>query len=218
LKSRGFKNKDVQFLFNRPDRPVNSGRISLIWAGTYSNSNEIPEAQPEELDKFLRQRRDIYSAVGPVDHSTIQTFFKQDPSGMWRLVMGETDEHECKTSFGFKYAPKWLRAIAALANNRGGYLLFGVHDQDKKGPSGEDYGNFAEGLHDSEFESADPVEFTKRLKALFDPTPRIHTTTVKVGGNTVGVIYVERHSSRPVWRCLCHWTTEFYHERRSNRL
>ena len=26
--ARGMKNKDIQFFFNRPDRPVNSGRIS----------------------------------------------------------------------------------------------------------------------------------------------------------------------------------------------
>ena len=28
--ARGMKNKDIQFFFNRPDRAVNSGRISTI--------------------------------------------------------------------------------------------------------------------------------------------------------------------------------------------
>lgn len=31
----GMKNKDIQFYFNRPDRSVNSGRISQVAKGTY---------------------------------------------------------------------------------------------------------------------------------------------------------------------------------------
>lgn len=32
---RGHKNQDIQFHFNRPDRPVNSGRITGIRNGSY---------------------------------------------------------------------------------------------------------------------------------------------------------------------------------------
>jgi hypothetical protein len=52
--ARGMKNKDIQFLFNRPDRPVNSGRISGIKNGTYSNSSEIKPANDKDVRKALR--------------------------------------------------------------------------------------------------------------------------------------------------------------------
>ena len=52
--ARGLKNKDIQFLFNRPDRPVNTGRISTIRSGSYSNSSQIIAASDEELETFLR--------------------------------------------------------------------------------------------------------------------------------------------------------------------
>lgn len=48
---RGFANKDVQFFFNRPDRAVNSGRISEIKGGDrWAN---IAPADDHDLDEFL---------------------------------------------------------------------------------------------------------------------------------------------------------------------
>jgi hypothetical protein len=50
---RGMKNKNIQFYFNRPERPVNSGRISTIRSGTYSNSSKIAAASADEVDSFI---------------------------------------------------------------------------------------------------------------------------------------------------------------------
>jgi hypothetical protein len=49
--ARGTKNRDIQFYFNRQDRPVNSGRITQIRNGTYGpNVRQTSEA---DLDTFL---------------------------------------------------------------------------------------------------------------------------------------------------------------------
>ena len=45
------RNRDIQFYFNRQDRPVNSGRITGIRSGDYGP--EVPEATDAELDAFL---------------------------------------------------------------------------------------------------------------------------------------------------------------------
>ncbi len=55
--------------------------------------------------------------------------FEKGADGIWRFRHGESEKHECKEVFGFKYAEKWLRAVAALANNEGGYVVFGVTDK-----------------------------------------------------------------------------------------
>ena len=48
---RGMANRDIQFYFNRPDRPVNNGRISEIKAG--DRGVDVLPASDFELDKFL---------------------------------------------------------------------------------------------------------------------------------------------------------------------
>jgi len=49
----GYANKDIQFYFNSPDRAVNSGRITEIADGSYSNSAEIAATTTEELEFFI---------------------------------------------------------------------------------------------------------------------------------------------------------------------
>lgn len=207
----GMKNKDIQFYFNRPDRPVNSGRISQVAKGTYSDSTKISAAPLKKTKEFIDsfQPSGTTSAVvvsvaggtqdqGPMSSTALKNLFEEVGVGLqWRLKSGETHEHECKESFHFK-GDKWLRAVAALANNRGGYLLFGVYDKGKKGPNEQDLGNIVCGLKNDEFEKLDSASITSRLKAMFDPTPLFETATFMVGGLTVGIIHIKQHPSRPV--------------------
>jgi hypothetical protein len=208
--ARDMKNKDIQFFFNRPDRPVNSGRITGIRNGTYGPSKAIAAASDTDLDTFIAS----YSGGGgaqaataaghnsgspdPLADEIVSKLFAQGADGLWRLLAGETDTHECKTSFGLKHPSAWLRAIAALANNSGGYVFFGIHDKGVTDEEGADLGHFAVGLKTDEFAKMDPADVTKKVKSVFDPTPRVRTRLISVGGASVGVIHVERHGSRPI--------------------
>jgi hypothetical protein len=201
---RKMKNSDIQLYFNRPDRKVNSGRITGIGNGTYSNSKAIVAATPSELDAFLANPSPLVPAGSaqpdddPLSQANIAGHFDKGSDGVWRLGGGETDRCECKANFGFKHQDKWLRPIAALANNAGGLLFFGVHDKDTKGPNGEDWSHVVGGLDSGEFADADPADFSTRVKAMFDPTPVFGLATATVGGKTIGVIHVQQHASRPV--------------------
>jgi len=205
--ARKMKNKDIQFFFNRPDRSVNSGRITGIGNGSYGKCWSIQRASDTDLDAFIADHAapgaagvpipvaQIAEALHPTHAKVIGGLFVADHLGIWRFTAGETDQHECKANFGFRHSGPWLKAVAALANNRGGYILFGVHDKDEINP---DKSYAVIGLKSDEFAKADPVEFTKRVKAVLDPTPRIQIAAATVGGMPIGVIYVERHASRPV--------------------
>jgi len=208
--ARGMKNKDIQFFFNRPDRPVNSGRITGIRDGTYGGSIEMAAATGDELEAFLSgysPSGNVSSVAvndgaepdtGPLSDASIGGFFAAASEGIWRLAVGETDRLECKANFGFKHQEKWLRAVAALANNQGGYLFFGVCDKDAKGLLGEDLSYAVVGMDTDDFENADPADFAKRIKAIFDPTPQFQTRTIQIGEKKIGVMYVRRHPSGPV--------------------
>ena len=200
---RRIKNADIQFFFNRPGRHVNSGRITNIADGTYSNSAQIAAASDDELNAFLADRSpttDLPAVViGAVAGSTesssetvLRAMFEKDAAGDWRLSAGETDSAECKESFRLRNAAPWLRAVAALANNRGGYVFFGIADKD---PSGKCK---VVGLTGTEFHDADPGEIAARLQSAFQPTPRTRKTLIDIDGRTIGVLHVERHESRPI--------------------
>lgn len=135
---------------------------------------------------------------GPMSEAILANMFDKQPGGTWRFKHGESDRHECKQDFGFKHAGKWLRAVAALANNTGGYILFGVRD--KKITSGKiDPDSYlVGGLKSSDFANADPADFTKQIKGTFDPTPKIESAILDLEGASVGIIYVHQHGSRPV--------------------
>ncbi len=201
--ARDMTNTDIQFFFNRPGRPVNSGRISTIAKGTYSNSESITAAKDEDLNAFLsacspvidRQAINMSAAGGdadPTSDAILQRMFTKGATGEYRLNSGETDTAECKQSFSLRHAAPWLRAAAALANNRGGYIFFGITDRDEAGVCK------VVGLVDHVFRDADQGEVTTRLHGAFEPTPRAQKAVIEIGGKTIGVLHIERHASRPV--------------------
>eukprot|EP00438_Fugacium_kawagutii_P005533 Skav219589 [mRNA] locus=scaffold7602:5:1510:- [translate_table: standard] len=200
--ARGDANKDIQFYFNRPDRSVNSGRISGIKSGSYSNSAEIPAAPQVEIEAFItafEEEAALYvdQSSSNLSESQLKSFFKKVDavSSTWQFTEQENERIECKTSFRLKHPDKWLRAVAALANNKGGYLFFGVQEKVENGTMVPFQ---VVGLNGTEFHQSDLVEFTKLLRGTFDPTPTIARTLLDIDGKKVGVLYVEQHKSRPV--------------------
>jgi hypothetical protein len=201
--ARGMKNRDIQFYFNTPDRAVNSGRITGITKNTYSNSAEISPASEDELDTFLANwkifqtspdslRSVISGSENPVSETTLKQFFESLDDGTWHLAHGETDKVECKKSFDGRRATPWLKAVAALANNRGGYIFFGVGDKDERGVFP------LLGLQNDNFSKADPAQVATLLRSSFDPTPHFKKAQFVLDDKLVGVLFIDRHPSRPV--------------------
>lgn len=196
LLARGERNVDIQFYFNRQDRPANSGRISQIRNGTYGP--EVPQADEVDLDVFLNnfQAAQIGVAVdGDAGLAKLPTIaeraaarFEQREDGHWYLLNGETTQQECKQSFDPKNMNPIIRAIAALTNNKGGFIFLGVEDGECR----------VVGLPDDTFQTTDIVYISQKIKTLLTPTPDFIKKVIEVGGFAVGVIYVEKYSEPPV--------------------
>ena len=131
--ARGMRNHDIQFYFNRQDRPVNAGRISEIRNGTYGPG--IQTADTDTLDSFLTSFAS--SEVGVVIESNTagsrqslaeraKERFEHRNDEHWYLIDGETSEQECKEIYDRRRMNSIVKAIGALANNQGGYIFVGA--------------------------------------------------------------------------------------------
>lgn len=187
--SEGMIASDIHFYFNRKDRVINLGRISEIKNGRNKASKRIPPASKEEMNEFISSFNNG-TYLDPLSrHSILSLFSNKD--GVWRIRHDETDRVECKESFSS--GSNWLRTIAGLSNNRGGYIIFGVRDDD------HDMGKLSVvGLKDSYFVNADPADIADKVRSVFDPTPSFVKGVVDIDGCTIGIIYVNQHSGRPV--------------------
>ena len=108
-----------------------------------------------------------------------------------RLVRRESEVLEFKKSFNFTAGAEYFRDFAAFANNRGGYLIFGVEDSPRR-PTG---------LSESawqRFNDIDPRKVTEPLLAMFTSDIRWEQEAFKFSGKRFGVFRVHEADKKPV--------------------
>jgi len=104
---------------------------------------------------------------------------------------------EFKESFGFASLPRYMRTIAAFANNRGGVILFGITNSPRR----------AVGIDAERFDLIDPEKITSALNECFDPAIMWGMGTFSEGGKTFGYFYVREARDKPV---ICRKTHDKY--------
>ena len=112
-----------------------------------------------------------------IETSTIEGFLSTREGC---LVRRESQILEFKRSFTFAALAEYFRDFAAFANNRGGYILFGVEDSPRR-PTG---------LSESaleRFSSIDPRRITEPLLSLFAPVIDWEAEVVEVEDKSFGV-------------------------------
>ncbi len=89
----------------------------------------------------------------PFSVDRLAEIFRFAPGSVDRLISRESTTLEFKESFGWKSLPDYARIMAAFANNKGGYLVFGVTDSP----------HLLKGLQKTFFEELDPQQLTSKL-------------------------------------------------------
>ena len=103
----------------------------------------------------------------------------------------ESEEIEFKEQFNLAGLADYLKDFAAFANNRGGYLIFGVKDSPR----------VLEGLNSKSikhFQKVDPEKITAFLLELFSPNIRWEQRGVEIDGNVYGIFKIEKALTKPV--------------------
>lgn len=181
-------NQEIAGLINRARgdaaSDVSTGRISNIKNGQIKKYVAIPAAGPAEVDQFMAKA--ALKAVGddgPLSPARLAKLLPAKPGAPGSLAITETDQIECKKSVNFV-----MKTIAAFANNKGGYLVFGVEN-----------GSFnVVGLPDDRFEKYDLNRLNQNIRDQLGIGLEIQTATHQVDGKKVGIVYVGPAHTKPV--------------------
>jgi len=107
------------------------------------------------------------------------------------LYHREGQELEFKEQFNLAGLADYFRDFAAFANNRGGYLIFGVKDSPR----------ILVGLSNSsfdQFDKVDPQKITGFLLEIFSSDIRWEPATIKIKGKNFGVWRVYPAHTKPI--------------------
>ncbi|HBT65055.1 MAG TPA: AAA family ATPase, partial [Ruminococcaceae bacterium] len=99
----------------------------------------------------------------------------------------ERNDLEYKESFGQKSWAKYAKTMASFANNKGGYILFGVKDNPRQ----------VVGVN-SAFNNFEQEKFTEYLNSYFAQEILWETGIVEIEGKSVGFIYTGEAINKPI--------------------
>jgi hypothetical protein len=184
--------QDIHAHFSHPDRPINQARISQIASGVIHQ--DIPIATDAQLHAFLEKFRNRFEVQ--------QSFFDIDPlhavsfaermqlklEGVPAVTVEENDWTEFKETFNWNARARYARTMAAFANNRGGYLIFGVRDDTRQ----------IVGMRGNNFATLDSATAAHFFDDCLSPALRWDMRQLRLGGAEVGVIYTWPAGEKPV--------------------
>ena len=129
----------------------------------------------------------------PLSLEVLTGIFRVSPKEPSRIINREGTTIEFKESYNHGNMAQYFKAMAAFANNQGGYILFGIGDKPRR----------LIGLKDkslSQFEELKVEDFTKALLDYFSPEIKWEHCTFEFHHMSFGVIYVYPLMRKP---CIC---------------
>ncbi len=78
--------------------------------------------------------------------------------------------------------------MVAFANNKGGYIVFGIKDKPRN----------LVGLQSNNFEDVDEAKITAYLNGIFAPEIIFEKFTITVKSKTIGILYTQQAKTKPL--------------------
>lgn len=180
-------NQEIAGLINRARgdaaSDISTGRISNIKNGQIKKYAAIPPAEPAEVERLLAKTASGLPDDGPLSAARLARLLPPKPGAPGSLAITETDQIECKRSVNFV-----MKTIAAFANNKGGYFIFGVEN-----------GSFnVVGLAGDKFEKYDLNKLNQNIRDQLGIGLEIQTATREIVGKKVGIVYIGPAHTKPV--------------------
>lgn len=190
LNAGGRTNQEIAGLVNRArgdaKTDISSGRISNIKNDDIKKYVAVQPASKDALNAFVDKFEDA-GEEGPVSQRALRKVLATDEAN--RLLNTESDRVECKKSFSLNF-DGYIKTIAGFANNKGGYLLFGVKDGDF----------MVVGLTDDKLNKFrfDAKKFNEACRGFFRREIRFEKAIYAHGAGKIGVLYIHEETRKPV--------------------
>ena len=131
----------------------------------------------------------LSNASGPFSQENLNQIFQVSTKYPDRLVSRESGWLEFKSSFNWAGKEQYARTIAAFANNRGGYIVFGVKEKP----------HVVIGVDLSKFNDTDPAKISEYLNHAFGVEVAWEAQPVEFLGKNLVIFYVPPAARRPVF-------------------
>lgn len=125
----------------------------------------------------------------PLNESKIEDILKLNSEGY--LFHREKSDLEYKENFNFAGLEEYLRDFAAFANNRGGYLVFGIKNAPRE-PIGMSEKS------KTQFQQIDQEVISGHINELFSPAIEWEQMEIEKHGVIFGLFYVYEATIKPV--------------------
>jgi hypothetical protein len=132
-----------------------------------------------------RQRRSAGEGSVPTDLATLLQFPEARSA---KVLSRESSSLELKESFNWASKDAYAKSCAAFANNRGGYIVFGVTNRPRR----------LVGLQSDGFENLDEARIAEYFNSVFSPELRFDKIVAEVRSHRVGAIHVYPAPLKPV--------------------
>ena len=119
------------------------------------------------------------------DYKKIFVFSDSNPE---RLISRESSWLEFKESFNWGSRNKYVKTMAAFANNNGGYIIFGVKDRPKD----------LVGLANNNFDDCDEAKISDYVDEYFSPEIKYEKFIEQIHGKNVGILFIPEAKHKPV--------------------
>lgn len=130
--------------------------------------------------------------TNPFDEQLTATLVRVREDGdVVHVLTRESSVKEFKESFSWASIGVYARTMAAFANARGGYIIFGITDNPR----------LAAGLNGAargSFDNLDQARLTAGLNDIFSPELHWEIGLFEAGGVTLGSIYTHESNTKPV--------------------
>ena len=170
-----------QDLFNGVD-PLN------LESDTGLNSNTRPWRRRWTVDTVSRQLKAELTTSPSLLQREVEGLLRLDASNPIRLISRENNRLEYKETFNWTNRAKYAKTMAAFANNRGGFIVFGV----KNSP------HDLVGVDATRFDALDPSTVTGYLNSRLVPEVEWERFCIQIAGVQLGVIAVTAAEVRPI--------------------
>ena len=131
----------------------------------------------------------MISDYEPFSKSNLSKIFRIDPLVPNRLISRESSTLEFKANFHHgREFDRYAKTMAAFANNKGGYIIFGINDKPRT----------LTGMTNNKFINFDSQALTQFLNKTFSPEIKWDPYTYYVETKEFGLIYVFENIEKPV--------------------